>query len=615
MPSGGESVGGTIALGVHHDGSQLHLPVQTPTLGERVPVRIRVPTDSGVDRLTLRVLRDAEPSWVDAVPDGSDGTGPDADRFFVAEVEVANPVTGYRILVDRGAAGSSWLNGTGVHDRDVTDQHDFRLTVHDPGPDWAMDATVYQIFPDRFASSGPKPTPEWALAADWDAEVIHTGPDTPRQFFGGDLDGITAHLDQVADLGADTVYLTPIFPSRSNHRYDASTFSRVDPLLGGDPALARLAAAVHGRGMRLIGDLTSNHSGDSHEWFRSAVNDPAAPERGYYYLNADGSYLSWLGHGSLPKFNMGSAQLREIMFGTGESVVARWLRPPYDLDGWRIDVANMTGRAGPDDDNTEIARQIRATIDAVRPGSVLIAEHCHDASGDLTGDGWQGTMNYSGFTRPAWSWLTDTDNRLNFLGVPARIPRRPGEAIVATMRDFAASIAWKVAARQWNLLASHDTPRFRSVTGDDTAVLVGAALQFTYPGTPMIFAGDEIGLTGSDGEHSRTPYPWARPERWNVDILAAYRSLIALRRDHGALRRGGLRWVLTSDDAIGYLRETEDERLLVVLARAPWSGARLPRRLARDLPQTLYGDVDLRVDAGHLLVPAGPAGAHVWRLA
>ena len=589
------------------------MPVPTPRLGDVVPVRIRVPAGNSVERLTLRVLRDAEPFWVDAVADGP--ARDDGDEFFVAEVPVANPVTGYRILVDRGAAGSSWLNGTGDHHRDVTDQHDFRLTVHDPGPDWAMDAVVYQVFPDRFASSGAKPLPEWAVPAGWDDEVIHVGRDTPRQFFGGDLDGIAAHLDHVQELGADTVYLTPIFPARSNHRYDASSFAMVDPVLGGNEALARLARAVHGRGLRIIGDLTSNHSGSSHEWFKAAVSDPAAPERGYYYVNEDGTYLSWLGHAGLPKFNMASGPLREIMFGTGDSVVARWLRPPYELDGWRIDVANMTGRTGPHDDNTAVARQIRATIDQVHPGSVLIAEHCHDASGDLTGDGWQGTMNYGGFTRPVWSWLTSSDNRLNFLGVPAGIPRRPGPAIVATMRDFAASVAWKVAVRQWNLLASHDTPRFRTVTGDDAITRLGVALQLTYPGTPMIFAGDEIGLTGTDGEHSRTPFPWDRPGQWNTETLAAYRDLLALRTKHRSLRRGGLRWVLITDDAIGFLRETADERLLVVLARAAWPGARLPASLAVDVPETCYGDADLTIDQPALLIPSGPAGAHIWRLA
>jgi alpha-glucosidase len=605
--------------GVHHDGSELYLPTRTPDLGDLVPVRIRVPADSGIDRVMLRVLRDAEPSWVQAIADGTDPMtgdgGRDADRFFVAEIPVHNPVTSYRLLVRGPDRSSSWCNGSGEYFRDVTDQHDFRMTVFDPGPAWATDAVVYQVFPDRYASSGPKALPDWAVPAAWSDPVINAGPQTSLQVFGGDLDGITAHLDHIVGLGATTVYLTPIFPARSNHRYNATSFDRVDPLLGGDAALVRLAAEVHRRGLHLIGDLTSNHSGDDHDWFRAARNNPDSAERGYYYLGEDGSYVSWLGYPSLPKLNMASAPLREAMFGTGDSVLARWLRPPYDLDGWRIDVANMTGRNGPHDDTAAVARQIRGTIDAVRPGSVLIAEHCHDASGDLTGDGWQGTMNYSGFTRPVWSWLTARDNGLDsFMGVPDAVSDRPGDQIVATMRDFAASVPWKVAARQWNLLSSHDTPRFATVTRDDAMVRVGAGLLFTYPGAPMVFAGDEIGLPGPDGEGSRTPFPWDRPDGWNREILHTYRTLARLRSDHAALRRGGLRWLFAAADAIGFLRETAEERLLVVAARRRWSGAGLPTRLATDRPQTLYGDLDLALDADGIWVSGVGPGVGVWRL-
>ena len=180
-----------------------------------------------VERLTLRVVRDAEPFWVDAVADGA--AGADGDRFFVAEVPVANPVTGYRILVDRGAAESSWLNGTGDHHRDVTDQHDFRLTVYEPGPDWAMDAVVYQIFPDRFASSGTKPLPEWAVeraGTTRSSTSVVTRRDNSSAAIWTASQRISTHVQA---LGADTVYLTPIFPARSNHRYDASSFAIVDP--------------------------------------------------------------------------------------------------------------------------------------------------------------------------------------------------------------------------------------------------------------------------------------------------------------------------------------------------------------------------------------------------
>ena len=119
---------------------------------------------------------------------------------------------------------------------------------------------VYQIFPDRFARSAAaadRPLPDWAIPCDWDTPVAVSRPETPYQFYGGDLDGIIERLDHIAGLGANTVYLTPVFPARSNHRYDAAAFDRVDPLLGGDEALRRLADAVRARGWRLIGDLTT----------------------------------------------------------------------------------------------------------------------------------------------------------------------------------------------------------------------------------------------------------------------------------------------------------------------------------------------------------------------
>jgi alpha-glucosidase len=600
--------------GPHHDGSSLYVGAQTPAFGDRVPIRVRVPLSAGVDAVYLRVVEDAEPRYVRATGSGHISGHMDGEDWYTAEITVHNPVTGYRVLLDRGPAGYTWLNGTGEYAREVSDRHDFRLTTYDPGPDWGPDSVVYQVFPDRFARSGvDRGLPDWAIPAGWDDPVAHRGPDTPRQFYGGDLDGTTEHLDHLTDLGATAIYLTPIFPARSNHRYNATSFDRVDPLLGGDEALARLSVAAHARGLHVLGDLTTNHSGNDHDWFTAAM--AGGPERGYYYFDERGGYASWMGHPTLPKFNLESAELREQLFGPGDSVVARWLRPPFDLDGWRIDVANMTGRYGPFDHGLDVARELRATLDAVRPGSALLAEHCHDFSTDLIGDGWQGAMNYAGFTRPVWSWLTATDNGLGFLGMPQRIPRRTGGDTIATMRDFLASTPWKVALRHWNLLASHDTPRFRTVTGDPVGVRLGVGLQMTYPGAPMIFAGEELGLEAVDGEHARTPMPWARPETWDRGTLATFRGLIRLRRDHPALRTGGLRWVIGTDDAIGYLRETAEERLLVVVARGPWSGAVLPGRLVAEPPQTLYGGVDLVASERALIVPGEGPCVGIWRLA
>ncbi|GIG19900.1 alpha-glycosidase [Cellulomonas chitinilytica] len=603
----------------HHDGSELYVPAGTPALGDVVPVRFRVPA-SGTERAVwVRTVRDAEPRMVEARLDRSD----EHERWYVAEIPVHNPVTQYRALLDE-PGGYRWLNGRGTHARDVGDAGDFRLTVHAPAPAWTSDAVVYQIFPDRFARSGAaNELPSWAEAAAWDDEPIGRGPSTPVQYYGGDLPGVEQHLDHLERLGVDTVYLTPVFPSRSNHRYDATSFAHVDPLLGGDAALVSLSAALHSRGMRLVGDFTTNHTGVTHEWFEHALRDQSSEEAGYYYWDkeTDLGYAAWLDVPSLPKLNYGGGSLARRMVDGPESVIGRWLAEPFSLDGWRIDVANMTGRYGPDDFTHEVARMVRRTMTVANPDAVLVSEHFHDAGPDLSGDGWQANMNYSAFTKPLWTWLVDPASTLDFLGIPTTIPRRGGRSVVDTMREFDSTVPWKVTARQWNMLGSHDTPRLRTVVGDPALVGVAAGLLFTYPGTPALFAGDEGGATGTNGEHGRVPMPWDQiaaggGPRWDASTFELYRGLIALRRSSRALREGGLRWAVVEDDAVAFLRETADERVLVVAARAPWSGARLPRHLLTgEVAERLYGDGLLGIRPDGLHVGGDGPGVQVWRLA
>ncbi|MFF1528579.1 glycoside hydrolase family 13 protein [Cellulomonas sp. NPDC058312] len=618
-----------VALGAHHDGSALHVPAGTPALGDVVPVRVRVPGDGPAPQVLVRVVEDGEPRVYPAVADGEHA----GERWFTADVPVTNPVTSYRFLLHGPGVpdGQVWLNGEGTVARDVPDASDFRLSVHPPGPDWARDAVVYQVFPDRFARSGSHdgppagPLPDWALPASWSDEPIGGGPGTGTQLFGGDLAGIEGRLDHLARLGVDTLYLTPVFPGRSNHRYDARTFDHVDPLLGGDAAFASLAGALHRRGMRLVGDLTTNHTGDAHDWFRRAVADPDAPERAFYHWRDEHpGYVGWLGHASLPKLDHHAPGLAERLLTGPGSVVGRYLHEPFAMDGWRIDVANMTGRLGADDLTHDVSRRLRASMAAMAPDAVLIAEHFHDAGEDLRAGGWHGTMNYAAFTRPVWTWLVDEESAagVRYVELPTGVPRRPGGTAVAAMREFGAAVPWSVTTHQWNLLGSHDTARFRTVVGSRERVEVGAGLLLTYPGTPVLFAGDEGGVTGRNGEHARVPMPWSAVDAgggpgWDAATFDVYRSLIALRRSSRALREGGLRWVLADDDVIAYLRETSDERLLVVASRAPWSGAVLPGSLLApgQRPANLYGGADLPVDAAGLHLPGDGPGFQVWRLA
>jgi len=419
----------------HHDGSATYVSDLAPDVGDTVTVFLRVPRTSGVTQALLRVYVDGEQDLIATTVDRED----ERDRWLRADLSVQNPVVNYRWLLDGISGGYQWLNGAGLHHHDVTDAADFRITAHPPPPSWALDAVVYQIFPDRFAKSVDRPPPAWAIPQAWDDPVIGRGPEAPYQLYGGDLDGIAAHVDHIVALGANTVYLTPIFPAHSNHRYDATSFERIDPLLGGEEALSRLAKALHSRGMRLLGDLTTNHCGDAHEWFQTALTDPAAPEADYFLFSEHPTeYLSWFDHQSLPRFNHNNARLRQHLYEGPNSVVARWLGPEL-LDGWRIDVANMTGRYGTTDLNDMVATTLRRTMAGAYPESLLLAEHSHDASPDLLGDGWHGIMNYAGFTRPVWQWLKPVTPVLFEPGPFAPIPRLAGTGIVAAMRDFAAS--------------------------------------------------------------------------------------------------------------------------------------------------------------------------------
>jgi len=592
---------GTLGLLPHHDGSGLHAP-QKAARGDEVRLRVRVPAGWGrATRVWLRSIHDGEPRYAPCTSLGE----ADGWAWWEAAMTVTNPVARYRFLLEvpvgqtdpddggpgRGPGGSAsgsagttsgpaarelryWsLNAQGLFSRDVSDYADFRLTTFPAAPQWLRRGTMYQIFPDRFArsaGSSEQPAADWAVPCSWDTTPVEgSGPQTPYQFYGGDLAGITGKLDHIQQLGADVIYLTPFFPARSNHRYDASTFASVDPLLGGDKALVELVEAAHARGLKVMGDLTANHSGDAHEWFRQAVAEPDSEEAGYYYFNDDHTgYEAWYGVPSLPKLNWASQGLRERFVLADDSPVARWLKPPFNLDGWRIDVGNMTGRLGATDLNQDVARLIADRVREINPDAALLAEATNDAAPDFSGEHWHGAMTYSNFTRPLWSWLAGDAAHVNFFGTPLPGPNRTGaEDFLATHLDLAAAFSWDVRQQNMNALNSHDTARAATVMVDGGQRL-GAVLMFTMPGVPVVFAGDEFGLKGHNGEASRTPMPWNDPVRVLADLREDYAALAALRRDQPALTGGGLRWLYAHGDALAFVRETAGNSVLVVVARA-----------------------------------------------
>ncbi len=602
----------------HHDGSSLYVSNPNPALGDEIVVRLRVPHGSRAGGVWVRTVYDEEPRFVEAKLDRETAI----ESWWSARLVVRNNITRYRWMLSEPYR---WVTQIGTHGYDPTDATDFRLVAFSSPPDWANDAIIYQIFPDRFARSRSatewQRIPAWAQFSQWDDPVTEPFPAAMTQIYGGDLNGVVERIGHLKALGVNAVYSTPFFPAKSNHRYDASSFDHIDSLLGGDIAFQRMTAALHDAGIRFLGDLTTNHSGNTHDWFEKAKEDPSSEEATYYTFNRHpDDYESWLGVKSLPKFDHSSPGLAGRLIDDDDSIVARYLRPPFDMDGWRVDVANMTGRMGGQDLNHDVARRLRAAMARVRPDSLLIAEHCHDASGDLDGDGWYSTMNYSGFTNPIWSWL-GTPDASPFFGSPLPLRVHDGLDVRTTIDAFAAAISWRSRCVNLNLLDSHDSPRFLTVAGDDHAKQrLAATLLLTFPGIPSIFQGDEFGMRAHHTHVTRSPLPWDRPQTWDVPTLEHYRAAIAARHGAVALRRGGFRWVSVGADHMAFLRETADQTVLVVANRAtdPTCAANVASALSA-LGLTLTSRMTDVLHGGDCTVADLPLatlqpGAHVWEL-
>ncbi|OIQ70081.1 maltodextrin glucosidase [mine drainage metagenome] len=364
----------------------------------------------------------------------------------------------------------------------------------------------------------------------------------------------------------------------------------------------------------MIGDITLNHSGSNHEWFlRAKAGDP--DYRDFYTFDAslEHGYECWLGVKSLPKFNFRSQRLIDELISGEDSVIRKWLR--FGQDGWRVDVGNMLGRQGALDVNQEMARLVRKVVSEEGEEKLLIAEHFHDSGPDLPGDGWHGGMNYAAFTRPTWSWLVDKSFDSDWLGIPVEIPPTSGEQFVSTVNAFVSRMPWQSRVHSWSILSSHDTARIRTVVGSPERQQAAMILLMTMPGTPMIFAGDEIGAQGRWGEDSRTTFPWEHSEEWDVEIFSQYQRLVSLRRTSKALAEGGLRWIYVNDDVLAFVRESPDDRILVVVARDRANRVDLDMSSLGGLTLVPIFGFEATIENHQASVNIPNAGGGIWRIA
>ena len=598
-------------LAPHHDGSELYVSNHAPRVGETITLRVRIPKSYSFEKSFIRLYEDGEPRSyeLNLMEKGKQ------EAWWGVTITMVNKTLQYR-FVFLSSDKYEWLTARGIFAHDVHSNTDFKIFSGTRAPEWVRSAVFYQIFPDRFAKSDVKrELPPWATSRNWSDLPAQKKSEISSELYGGDLKGVEDHIDYIEELGVNGIYFTPFFPARSNHRYDASSFSEVDPILGGDEALNSLVSTARSRNIRILGDLTSNHCGAGHPWLAKALKDSHSPEHSFFYWDPSvpHGYVGWWGVPSLPKLNFNSHELRKRMYSAADSIVKQWLSPARGLAGWRIDVGNMTGRQGDDDLHDEVMHGIRTAMDDAGEEFWLVAENGDFIASDLDGYGWHGAMNYQGFLRPVWNWLqVNSEIGGGFQGLPFQMPKFTGAQLVSSMQEFSSAIPWDSYISCMLLLDSHDTARMRTVVnGDRNRHLSGMTLALTIPGVPSIYAGDEIGLEGSNGEAGRRTIDWEDKSNWDQDFLKGVKSLIGLRRTSHALTNGGLRWLEISDDYLLFARESKNESLLIFISR---TGVEIEidlEELGVKLQTTLFG---VEQSGRHLRINSTTAAQGIWQI-
>ncbi len=451
-------------------------------------------------------------------------------------------------------------------------------------PDYARGAVMYQILPDRFCKSGDCDTTEklrpFTLHEQWEGEP-RFGPDENghwnNDFFGGNFRGIREKLPYLQDLGVEVLYLNPIFMAFSSHRYDTADYKRPDPLLGTEADFAELCAEAHQRGIHIILDGVFSHTGDNSIYFDAkgifgggAISDPDSPYRSWYrFFHYPDDYDCWWSIKTLPCVEeLDEGYLRYII-DDADSVAAHWLR--LGADGFRLDVADELPDA--------FILRLKQRIRQIKPDALLIGEVWEDASNKRAYDvsrryfvdgELDSVMNYV-WRRAILDYVKDRDD---------------GSALAESLQTIAENYPPHVLDCVMNLLGSHDRARVLTVLGEDFEgsmeekadrrlseaaykqavedLKFAAFLQFTLPGMPSIYYGDEVGMEGYEDPFCRRPFPWGREDKQLQDY---FRRLGRLRKGSEALRYGRLTEIQGGDGCLRFLRRTETQKAELVFNR------------------------------------------------
>ena len=519
--------------------------------------------------------------------------------------------------------------------REILEYYNFVVVPGFSTPDWAKGAVMYQIFTDRFYNgdkSNDVETNEYYYIGDysqrvtnWDKYPANMGV---REFYGGDLQGVMDKLDYLQELGVEVVYFNPLFVSPSNHKYDIQDYDYIDPHYGkivddggevlpdgvtdnsqatkykkrttglknleaSNELFIKLVEELHRRGMKVILDGVFNHCGSFNKWMdRERIYEGEKDYEPGAYISADspyrsyfrffkegpenwpynGNYDGWWGHDTLPKLNYeDSVKLENYILYIGR----KWVSPPYNVDGWRLDVAADLGRSN--EYNHDFWKKFRTAVKDANPSALILAEHYGDPSDWLKGDEWDTVMNYDAFMEPITWFLTGMEKHSD----EAR------EELLGNIDNFIGSMAHHMSNMltpslqvAMNELSNHDHSRFLTRTNHmvgrvehlgpeaaneyvNKAVMREAVvMQMTWVGAPTIYYGDEAGVCGFTDPDNRRTYPWGREDH---ELIAFHKEAIRIHKEHPALRTGSLKILSGEENVLSYARFKGNDRIVIVI--------------------------------------------------
>lgn len=611
---------------VFSDGTNMFRDPIEAEVGDEVRVRLRTARDN-VDQVVLMQGDVAKPTKVVEHDELFD--------YYEGVITLKEEKAEYYFLLTY-AGSNYYYNRIGLTEY-LRSEYNFVITPGFHTPKWARGAIFYQIFVDRFCNGD-------ASNDVLDREYVYIGEGTVRvkdwykypaamgvrEFYGGDLAGVLKRLDYLKDLGVEVLYLNPIFVSPSNHKYDIQDYDYVDPHYGtivkdvgeclqpyqttnrdasryicrvtdkenlkaSNELFIRLVNEIHKRGMKIILDGVFNHCGSFNKWLdREGIYEHATGYEKGAYVDRNSPYHSffkfyreewpynktydgWWGHDTLPKLNYEES---EKLTAYIMNIARKWVSPPYNVDGWRLDVAADLGHSA--NYNHKFWRKFREVVKKANPNALILAEHYGDPSPWLKGDEWDSVMNYDAFMEPITWFLTGVEKHSdNYRGDMLSNQ----DAFFGAMAHFMTKFQTLSLQVAMNELSNHDHSRFMTRTnhkvGRTTSLGAEAAnydinpaimreavvMQMTWPGAPTIYYGDEAGVCGWTDPDNRRSYPWGREDK---ELIRLHKEMIRIHKSYDALKVGSIKFLGGMHGVVSYGRFDKKDQFIIIVNNNPY---------------------------------------------